>query len=263
MKLLIFKHKLFISKIFGILFSLLIITNVNAQNSFYLNPNVGIVWNSYDNSNPNITGNEDVANIFWDNDWFFNFMFGYNFKYNLTLESGIEYHNAVNRYHLNYEGLTDGGGSFVSFGEGFLSIPINIKYNINTKIKRLKIVPYVGISLSTHKINSNPYVVIHNVNYEGNSMTNNPIPEDTTSIVKAYRPNKTNLLINGGLGLEYVLFKNITFTLYANFTAGFVDMNKLSVEVLFEDESEYGDIVYRGNKFYLTGGIKIPICKRE
>lgn len=250
-------------RIFGILCGLLFITSVFAQNNFYLNPNIGIVWNSYENSNPNITGNEDVANIFWDNDWFFNFMLGYNFKYNLTLESGIEYHNAVNRYYLNYEGLTDGGSSFVSLGEGYLSIPINIKYNINTKIKRLKIVPYLGISLSTHKINSNPYVVIHNIDYEENSMTNNPIPVDTTSIAKAYRLNKTNILLNGGLGLEYVLFKDIIFTLYGNFTTGFVDMNKLTVEVLFEDESEYGDIVYSGNKFYLTGGIKIPINKKE
>ena len=245
------------------MFGLLISANVNAQNSFYLNPNVGIVWNSYDNSNPNITGNESVANIFWDNDWFFNFLFGYNLKNNITLESGIEYHNAVNRYHLNYEGFADGGGSFISLGEGFLSIPINIKYNIKTKIEGLTIVPYLGISLSTHKINSNPYVVIYNVDYKQDSITNNPILVYTTSVAKAYRPNKTNLLINGGLGLEYLLFKNITFTLYGNFTAGFVDMNKLSVEVLFEDESEYGDIIYSGNKFYLTAGIKIPICRRD
>ena len=67
-------------RVFGILCGLLFITNVFAQNSFYLNPNIGIVWNSYENSNPNITGNEDVANVFWDNDWFFSFMLGYNFK---------------------------------------------------------------------------------------------------------------------------------------------------------------------------------------
>lgn len=236
-----------------------------AQSKFYINPNVGIVWNSYKNSNEKITGNEDVGNIFGDNDWIFDLLAGYKFDNNMILESGLIYHNAVNRYHLDYPELSNAGGSSVSLGEGFLCIPVNFKYNFKTKIEKLKIVPYIGVSWSTHKINSSPYMTVYDINYSEESTFDNPIPQDTTAIVKAYRPSKNNILINYGVGFEYQILEKLIFTLSGNFSSGFSDMNRLDVDVILEDRVESGEIKYLGNKFYISGGLQIPIgfSKRE
>ena len=233
-----------------------------AQSNFYIKPTVGIVWNSYKNSNENITGNEDVANIFWDNDWVFEFLAGYKLKNNLILESGLVYHNAANRYHLNnayYTDLSLVGGSSVSLDEGFLCIPLNVKYSINTKFKRLRIIPYLGASWSTHKINTAPYTTTHDIIYAEESSIDNLIPQDTTAIITAYRPTKNTILINYGLELEYQIFDKLIFTLSGNFTSGFSDLNRLDVDVITDSKVESGQIKYRGNKFYISGGLKIPI----
>lgn len=233
-----------------------------AQSNFYIKPTVGIVWNSYTNSNENITGNEDVANIFWDNDWIFELLAGYKLENNLILESGFVYHNAANRYHLNYQHLSDlsiVGGSSVSLGEGFFCIPLNVKYNINTKLEKIKIIPYLGVSWSTHKINSSPYMSDYDIIYEEGSTIDNPIPQDTTAIIKAYRPSKNNILINYGVEFEYQILDKLIFTLSGNFTSGFSDINRLDIDVILDDNVESGEIKYRGNKFYISGGLKIPI----
>jgi hypothetical protein len=230
----------------------------SAQDKFYINPNVGIVWNSYRNSYENITGNEDVANVFWDNDWIFGLLAGYKLDNNLILESGFIYHNAVDRYHLNYSELSIVGGSSVSLGEGFYCIPLNIKYSFKTKIEKLKIIPYLGLTFSTHNINSSPYMTDYNIIYADESTFDNPIPLDTTAIIQAYRPSKNNVLINYGIGFEYQILDKLIFTLSGNFTSGFSDMNRLEVDVILADQIESGEIKYRGNKFFISGGLKIP-----
>lgn len=231
-----------------------------AQSKFYVNPNVGIVWNSYKNSNEKITGNENVGNVFWDNDWILGLLAGYQFDNNMILESGLIYHNAANRYHLDYyPELSNCGGSSVSLGEGFLSVPVNVKYSFKTKIEKLKIVPYIGVSWSTHKINSSPYMTRYDIDYSEESTLYNPIALDTTAIIKAYRPSKNNILINYGVGFEYKILEKLILTLSGNLTSGFTDMNRLDIDVILEDRVESGEIKYQGNKLYISGGLKIPI----
>jgi hypothetical protein len=231
-------------------------TKAQTKDKFYINPNIGIVWNSYDNTNPNITGNENVANIFWDNDLFLGALLGYNMGKNLTIESGIQYHNAVNRVALNYEGMSLIGTSYVSFFEGFINIPLNIKYNINTGVKNLNIVPYLGLTLSTHTLGKGNFFESYNCDYD--YISGQPQPTDTLMKISGYRPTVAAVLLNIGMGVEYNLLNKIIFTFYGNFTVGFQDINKLSVEVFLGDNTEYGDVIFKGNKFYMSGGIKIP-----
>jgi hypothetical protein len=238
----------------GIFFCL----QTSAQEKFYVNPNIGLVWNSYSNSNERITGNEKIGNIFWDNDLIIDLLTGYKFDNNLILETGFVYHNAVNRYYLDYPDLVIRGGSTVSLGEGYLSIPINVKYNINTKLNKLKIIPYLGLSYSTHKINSSPYDKNYDILYGEGSTFENPIPEDTTAIIQSHRISKNVILFNYGIALEYQLFENLYFTFSSNFTTGFKTMNRVSVDVFLENQTEKGSIEYKGNKFYISGGIKFP-----
>lgn len=239
--------------------------NSIAQSDFYLKPTVGIVWNSYENSNGYITGNEDVVNIFWDNDWIFELLSGYKFENNLILESGFIYHNATNRYHLNNQHFSTSnnvGGSSVSLGEGFLCIPLNGKYSINIKNEKLKILPYFGVTWSTHKINSSPYMTYYDIIFSQDASF---VPLDTSAIIKVYRPSKNNILINYGIEFEYQILDNIIFTLSGNLTSGFRDMNIIDVDVITDDKVESGKIKFLGNKFYLSGGLKIPFghSKRE
>ncbi|MDH5476196.1 MAG: hypothetical protein OEX22_10930 [Cyclobacteriaceae bacterium] len=251
------------NKPFGIICVLVFfLTNSYSQNNIYYSSNVGVVWNSYANSNPHITGNEDVGNIFWDNDFIIGVLVGCEFRNNLILESGAQYHNAMNRYFLNFTDLKR-GSSNISLGEGFLDIPLNIKYKINSGIEKLNIVPYLGVTISNHTINTNPYYTIYDIEYEGNLPPINLVPVDTISIVNAYRPLKTSILINGGIGFEYTFFKRMTFTLSGNFTTGFNDMNKLTVVVFRENQTEYGEIIYQGTKFYLATSIKILLRSKE
>lgn len=238
----------------GIVFSF----QLFAQNNFYINPSLGIVWNSYNNSNKNITGNEDVANIFWDNDWILGFLAGYVFDNRVIIESGFMYHNAANRYHLNYPGLSIVGGSSVSLGEGYYCIPLNIKYKFETKIKKLYVLPYIGSTFSTHNINSSPYLTDHDILYSDDlTPAKFPVPQDTTAVIQGYRTSKNNILINYGVGIEYHILKNMIFTLSGNFTSGFNDMNRLDIDVFLDNETETGQINYRGNKFFVSGGLKL------
>jgi hypothetical protein len=240
--------------------SILIIgfTTTHAQQSFYLKPSMGIVWNGYENSNSRITGNEKIGNIFWDNDWIFGMLVGYNLSSKFSIETGMIYHNAANRYHFDYNSLTSVGGSSVSLGDGFYEIPLNIKYSFKTGIENLKLIPYLGISGATRTIKAERYSTIHIVDYETTNAIEKPVPIDTTATINVFNPRKNSVLINGGLGLEYTPFDGIIITIYGNFTSGFNDMNELDVEVFLKDRTENGTIAFRGNKFYLSGGIKIP-----
>lgn len=246
-------------KVFFIGIVVLFCSQANAQDRFFVNPKVGIVWNSYSNSNENIMGNENVANVFWDNDWIFELLAGYQFGNRMIIESGLIYHNAVNRYYFDYSELNCSGGSLVSLGEGFLCIPLNVKYSIETSLKNLVIVPYLGVSYSTHKINASPYMNIYEEVYSEWSVPPDLIPLDTTAVVSAYRPTKNNVVLNYGVGVEYKVLKNLVFTLSGNFTNGFRIHNRIDAEVILEDRVESGSIAYRGNKFYLSAGIKIPL----
>lgn len=229
-----------------------------AQQKFYINPSVGIVWNRYVDSNERITGNMDVGNIFWDNDCIPGFLVGYKFDNNIILESGLIYHNADNRFYFSYSEISDAGGGSGSLNEGYYCIPLNIKYRITPNIPRLKIVPYVGLSFSTHTINASPYTTMYHINYAEGSTLNNMIPLDTTAIIRGYRPSKNNILINTGVSLEYQIFDRLIFTLSSNFTFGFRDFNRLDIDVILPDRIEYGEIAYRGNKFYISAGVMIP-----
>ncbi|MDA3865536.1 MAG: outer membrane beta-barrel protein [Salinivirgaceae bacterium] len=234
------------------------------QSKFYINPSMGIVWNEYNNSNPRITGNEKVSNIFWDNDFIIGLMAGYNFHSQFIIESGVRYHNAANRYSLDFENNPHGGGSTISLGEGFLEIPVNVKYNIPTGIKNLYVTPYIGAAISTHKINKNPYTSSYTFEYDTIITNTLPTPSDTIDHISASRPTKNTILLTGGLGVEYTVYENIVFSIQGNFTMGFEPMNKLDVLFFSDQGTESGEIVYEGKKFFLTAGIHIPIsCKSK
>ncbi len=198
--------------------------------------------------------------IFANNDLFSGILLGYNLGKNLTIESGIQYHNAVNRVALNYEEISLSSTSSVCLMEGFINIPLNIKYNINTGINNLNIVPYIGMTISTHALGKGKYFETYDFIYkdEQPQLQSQSQPIDTLMKITGYRPTAVGILLNTGIGVEYKLFDKIILTLYGNFTAGFDELNKLSVEVYLNDKTEYGDVIFKGNKFYLSGGIKIP-----
>lgn len=240
--------------------------NSFAQSYFYVEPIAGVVWNNYQNSNVNITGNENVKNIFWDNDYIWEIRTGFKFKNNLILESGVAYHIAADRYWLRTEHFSEishAGGTTTGLFDGFLSVPLNLKYNFQTMVKNLSIVPYFGLAWSTHGKSTTPSSPAYTIDYYFENPGDGFLRADTLAYTITHRPVENNLLINYGLGIEYQILNRLIFTLNGNFTHGFTDMNRFSVNVLSNEGTESGTIRYRGNKFYLSGGVKIPFGVRQ
>ncbi len=226
-----------------------------AQADFYLNPNLGIAWNQYQNSNENITGNGTENYNFRDNDIIFSFLVGRRFENNLILETGLVYHNAENRYHLNFDESSSLAGSSVCFGEGYYCLPINIKYSISAINNKFRIVPYFGITYSRHFVASSPYLNGSMGSYSVESLDDITEVSGSTLKVTGYRTSNNNILLNCGVGLEYQLKETVYITLSANCTAGFRDINRLDVDVYLDDRTEFGEITYKGTKLYASVGV--------
>lgn len=229
---------------------------MEAQSGLYIKPDAGVVWNTYENTNAYITGNDIYGNLFWDVDFIGGLLVGYDFKNKIGLESGLIYHSAINRYSVNLLGRFSGFGIAASgIEEGYLIIPLNLKYNFDTGVSRLKVVPYAGAALSTHFLPEGSYSQL------SSSLGGFSPFQGTTAFAtaEAYRPTRVNILLNVGFGLEYTFYKNIAFTLNWNFTKGFSDFNVIDVELDNSGQIEHGEIIYHGDKFYMSGGFKIPL----
>lgn len=233
-------------------------SSIDAQSGLYIKPDAGVVWNTYENTNDFITGNDIYGNLFWDVDFIGGLLVGYDFKNKIGLESGFIYHSAINRYSVSLLGRFSGFGVAASgIEQGYLIIPFNVKYNFDTGVKRLKVVPYAGLSLSTHFMPKGAYTQL-----SSSFGTLSPFQSTTTianAEAEAYRPTQMNVLLNAGFGLEYTFYKNIAFTLNWNFTKGFTDFNVIEVELDNSGQIEYGEVIYQGEKYYLSGGFKIPL----
>lgn len=230
-----------------------------AQTETYLRAEAGVTWNDYAHNNPNIRGNEQVANIFWDNDFSGALLAGIRFKSKLTVETGFRYHFFANRYHLNYDGLSFGGSATRYPDLGFYEVPANIKYRVEEVLPHLSLVPYAGFSISGHFKNTGVYESWYEIDYEAQGNPPTLVSEDTIAFVEAYRPATNDVLLNAGLGLEYSIFPRMIVTLYGNYTMGFDVMNQLRLAVFTPDETDKGYVSYKGTKFFLSAGLKIPL----
>lgn len=89
---------------------------------------------------------------------------------------------------------------------------------------------------------------------------NFPYSNDTIAKVSAYGYSNINILLNTGASFEYALFEQLILCASGNFTFGFTDINRVHVDVFEKNKIvDSGDIIYKGNKFYLTAGVKIPL----
>lgn len=140
----------------------------------------------------------------------------------------------------------------------YFLIPVNVKYSISTPVESLKVIPYAGITLSMHTQEVGVFGTMYNEVYDPESTFPNLVVTDTSSIIRIGRPSNNNILLNAGANIEYQVLNWLVVSLSGNFTFGFTDLNRIEVEVLKPEGTEYGDIIYRGNKFYLAAGLKIP-----
>lgn len=227
------------------------------DSKYYIAVENGITWNRFHNSNAAITGNEDVANIFWDNDYIIGVNLGYMVNPRWSVEVGAYNHMFTNRYYVTHDNAVVGGIGYRSGGSGILQIPVSAKYFHRVWKDRLAIVPHVGVSLLTHFKEVGAYSQIVDEDFDFNNGEFNVL--DTLSIATAYRPRKVGCQIHAGVGLEYALAKHCILTLHGNYNVGLLRMNRLVVSTEYNGEAQQGHIDYRGTNFTLQAGIKIPI----
>ena len=88
----------------------------------------------------------------------------------------------------------------------------------------------------------------------------NPV-SDQINIVEyssAYREKNPVISLTGGGGIEFAASKNIILTLNASYEKGFNNFNRLNVYYKSGDNTETGNVFYKGSNYKIFAGVKIP-----
>lgn len=190
-------------------------------------------------------------------------LFGYNITDYLTLETGINGKNLTNYYH--YENDTSFIG--IGFGSGgfeYISVPFYGMYRFKLLENKLEIKPYLGFSLFIPAKGSGKYDDNEHIDGTFEFNQNNwPYYSDTIRIAntEAYYDKQLTVLANAGLRLEYALSPRISVMTSANFTLGFVDINRLAIKVEEAGNIYRGKILFNGTGYSLNAGLKYKFGK--
>lgn len=214
-----------------------------AQKGLYVKPEIASVWNSYQETAYEFNG--------LDNGFLASLYLGYQFENKLTLESGLQYQNATIDHTLMHRREDTHQSSFVASDKKpvYLYVPVNVKYRFDTDVENFKLVPYIGLTL----VNNLSEQGIYETQYITDVATN-----DTAAVIVSEGISKTGLLINLGLALEYE-FKHFSVSMSGNYTGGLNTLNQSTLYLANSTDMNDGKLMYKGSKFYVAFGVKVPI----
>lgn len=145
--------------------------------------------------------------------------------------------------------------------------PKRLKISVYELIRlenKLEIKPYIGFSLFIPAKGSGKYD--DNEHIDGTlafDENNWPYHTDTVSIThaEAYYEKQLSVLANAGLRLEYAISPRISIMANGNFALGFVDINRLTVNVEEAGNTYQGEILFDGTGYSLNAGLKYKFGK--
>lgn len=216
-------------------------TDVNSQNRTYLGVEAGI-------------GN-DIFKVTDSNDYLKTIplpsgQWGLNLRHEITrrffVESGV-----IIRYYSEGFGFktVPSGGS--SSDEGTFLIPIRFGLNINLYKDKILFVPVIGYTIGI----SPPY---------GYGLGYGKSESSTTVIHYSFTetPNSSRYfsLLQGGVGLEFLLFKTVLFSVSTSYYFGFNTITRLDINYTVNNSSVMtGTATSKGEFFYVGAGLKYSI----
>jgi hypothetical protein len=179
---------------------------------------------------------------------------GYNLLNNFVIESGMIIHSYKNSYSIIEE---EGIAKALTYkgGTGFTQIPLRVKKYIPI-FKNIKLHSFIGASLIHHAaeglyLTDNLLIVT----YIDGVLTSWSLIE-----FNANRTSKSNLLMEGGIGLSTLLAKKYLVSINATYLTGWKDFNELTVQYTKDKiVIDHGIIFDRGNSWNFTVDFKFPL----
>ncbi|GEM_PF-6612074 len=221
-----------------------------AQSRFYVGAEGGGLLNLFSSDNPEVT-----TDPVWEN-FSLGLYGGMRLWKPLWIETGIYTESYWNDFLFYHHDTFIGGGGFQTGGEGFLNIPLRLRYRYAPGEGRFALAPYAGVSLLTHTQGTGMYYETEFTSWSDDGQ--NP-PDTTRTVASAYRLRTLTPLLNMGIGVEYSLAPRMILTFNAERSWGFSDINRLHVVRANSSLTQEGNIYYNGSAWHLRVGIRIPL----
>jgi len=145
--------------------------------------------------------------------------------------------------------------------------PKRLKISVYELIRlenKLEIKPYLGFSFFIPAKGYGRYDDLEDIDgpYEFDE-NNFPYHTDTIRITNAvaFYEKQLTVLANAGLRLEYAINPRISIMANGNFALGFVDINRLTVNVEEAGNTYQGEILFDGTGYSLNAGLKYKFGK--
>lgn len=238
-------------KLIPLILILISISNLNAQQKFYLQADAGIKWMLPQYVSQGILSSSNQTSMVYG------MKVGYQFTKVLGIESGFYSNKFINNYQVTYSGeFSDYSASTFSDGNmEFVSIPLHVKLRQVFLNDKIAVNTFFG-----------PELYISNLDGEYYSSTNESHSGDVVIdvVVNATRDQKFTPLFSGGLGLDFKIISNLWFVSSFSTSVGGKTMNTLNVDwqpQSADAESDNLTTKWKGDSFDLKFGLKYNFGK--
>jgi len=192
-----------------------------------------------------------------ENDAIAGIYFGYSINKNIDFETGINYFMISKNYTIELDDHNLISSSTGSSDYKYIIIPFNLYYNFTIPNTKFTISPLIGISACFNQENDVKY---ESLTFEDfNDLSNLTVINQSDSITDyIIEPgNNRTILINAGANIDYNITNKISFSIKANISKGFNEINKHGVLVKREDDLNLnGILTNNGTHFYSSLGLK-------